>query len=68
MRRHEAGAVEYVVISYRSNEKRSRHMPGRISKNPHHLAKDQELLLELPARVLHYDVTYTNLAQVRVGQ
>ena len=34
---------------------------------PHHLARDREFLLELPTRVLHYDVTYADLAHVSAG-
>ena len=68
MRRNEAGAVEYVVISYWKSREAIKAYAGQDIEKPHHLPKDRELLLELPTRVLHYDVTYTDLAQVRVGQ
>jgi heme-degrading monooxygenase HmoA len=68
MRRDEAGAVEYVVISYWVSREAIKAYAGQDIEKPHHLPKDRELLLELPTRVLHYDVTYTDLAQVRVGQ
>lgn len=68
MRRNEAGAVEYVVISYWESREAIKAYAGQDIEKPHHLPKDRELLLELPTRVLHYDVTYTDLAQVRVSQ
>ena len=68
MRRNEAGAVEYVVISYWESREAIKAYAGQDIEKPHHLPKDRELLLELPTRVLHYDVTYTDLSQVRVGQ
>lgn len=68
MRRDEEGAVEYTVISYWESREAIKAYAGQDIEKPHHLPKDRELLLELPTRVLHYDVTYTDLAQVRVGQ
>lgn len=68
MRRDEAGAVEYTVISYWESREAIKAYAGQDIEKPHHLPKDRELLLELPTRVLHYDVTYTDLAQVRVGR
>lgn len=68
MRRDEAGAVEFVVISYWESRKAIEAYAGQDIEKPHHLPKDRELLLELPTRVLHYDVAYTDLAQVRAGQ
>lgn len=68
MRRDEKGAVEYVVISYWESRKAIEAYAGQDIEKPHHLPRDRELLLELPTRVLHYDVTYTDLAQVRAGQ
>jgi heme-degrading monooxygenase HmoA len=68
MRREEAGAVEYVVISYWVSREAIKAYAGQDIEKPHHLPKDRELLLELPTRVLHYDVTYTDLGQVRAGQ
>lgn len=68
MRRDEAGAVEYTVISYWQSRESIKAYAGQDIEKPHHLPKDRELLLELPTRVLHYDVTFTDLAQVRVSQ
>ncbi|HYG11432.1 MAG TPA: antibiotic biosynthesis monooxygenase family protein [Pyrinomonadaceae bacterium] len=68
MRREETGAVEYVVISYWVSREAIKAYAGQDIEKPHHLPKDREMLLELPTRVLHYDVTYTDLGQVRAGQ
>ena len=62
MRRNEAGAVEYTVISYWESREAIKAFAGQDIEKPHHLPKDREFLLELPTRVLHYDVTYTDLA------
>jgi heme-degrading monooxygenase HmoA len=67
MRRNETGAVEYTVISYWESREAIKAFAGQDIEKPHHLARDREFLLELPTRVLHYDVTYTDLAHVRVG-
>ena len=67
MRRGEAGAVEFTVISYWESREAIKAYAGQDIEKPHHLPKDREMLLELPTRVLHYDVTHTDLAQVRVG-
>ena len=68
MRRDEAGAVEFIVISYWESRKAIEAYAGQDIEKPRHLPRDREFLLELPTRVLHYDVTYADLAQVRVGQ
>lgn len=68
MRRQEAGAVEYTVISYWESRKAIEAYAGQDIEKPHHLPRDRELLLELPTRVLHYDVTDADLAQVQVGR
>ena len=68
MRRDEAGAVEFIVISYWESRKAIEAYAGKDIEKPHHLPRDRELLLELPTRVQHYDVTYADLAQVRIGQ
>lgn len=68
MRRGEAGAVEFTVLSYWESREAIKAYAGQDIEKPHHLPKDRELLLELPTRVLHYDITFTDLAQVRVGQ
>lgn len=68
MRRDEAGAVAFTVISFWESRKAIEAYAGPDIEKPHHLPRDRELLLELPTRVLHYDVTYADVAQVRVGQ
>ncbi|HEX8283114.1 MAG TPA: antibiotic biosynthesis monooxygenase [Pyrinomonadaceae bacterium] len=68
MRREEEGAVEFIVISYWESRKAIEAYAGKDIEKPRHLPRDREFLLELPTRVLHYEVTYTDLAQVRVGQ
>lgn len=68
MRRDETGAVEYTVISYWESREAIKAYAGQDIEKPRHLPKDRELLLELPTRVLHYDLTYTDLAQVRIGE
>ncbi len=68
MRRDERGAVEYTVISYWESRGAIEAYAGQDIEKPHHLPRDREFLLELPTRVLHYDVTYTDLAQVGAGR
>ena len=68
MRRNEAGAVEFVVISYWVSREAIKAYAGEDIEKPHHLPKDREFLLELPTRVSHYDVTYSDLALVKVDQ
>lgn len=68
MRRDETGAVEFVVISYWESRKAIEAYAGPDIEKPHHLPKDREFLLELPTRVLHYEVTHADLSQVKVGE
>lgn len=68
MRRSEAGAIEYTVISYWESRKAIEAYAGQDIEKPRHLPRDREFLLELPTRVLHYDVAHADLTQVRVGQ
>jgi heme-degrading monooxygenase HmoA len=68
MRRDEADAVGFTVISYWESRKAIEAFAGQDIEKPHHLPRDREFLLELPTRVLHYEVTYTDLAQVRAVQ
>jgi heme-degrading monooxygenase HmoA len=68
LRRDEAGAVEFIVISYWESRKAIEAYAGPDIEKPHHLPRDREFLLELPTRVLHYEVTYADLTQVRLGQ
>jgi len=66
MRRDEPSAVEFTVISYWETREAIKAYAGEDIEKPHHLPRDREMLLELPDRVLHYDVTYTDLERVRL--
>jgi heme-degrading monooxygenase HmoA len=68
MRREEADVVEFTVIAYWESRKAIEAYAGRDIDKPRHLPRDREFLLELPTRVLHYDVTYTDLGRVKVGR
>ncbi|HEX8618399.1 MAG TPA: antibiotic biosynthesis monooxygenase, partial [Thermoanaerobaculia bacterium] len=59
-------AVGFTVISYWETREAIKAYAGEDIEKPHHLPRDREMLLELPERVLHYDVTYTDLAGVRL--
>lgn len=65
MRREEPSAVEFTVISYWESREVIKAYAGEDIEKPRHLPRDRELLLELPTRVLHYDVTYADLERVR---
>ena len=67
MRRNEPDAVGFTVISYWESREAIKAFAGEDIEKPHHLPRDREMLLELPTRVLHYDVTFSDLARVRVG-
>lgn len=66
MRRDEQSAVEFTVISYWETREAIKAYAGEDIEKPRHLPIDKEMLLELPTRVLHYDVTYTDLERVRL--
>jgi heme-degrading monooxygenase HmoA len=66
MRREEQGAVAFTVISYWESREAIKAYAGEDIEKPRHLPIDREMLLELPTRVLHYDVTYTDLQRVRL--
>ena len=66
MRRDEPEAVGFTVISYWETREAIKAYAGEDIEKPHHLPRDREMLLELPDRVLHYDVTYTDLERVRL--
>jgi heme-degrading monooxygenase HmoA len=68
MRRSEANFVEFTVLSYWVNREAIKAFAGEDIEKPHHLPRDRELLLELPTRVLHYDVTYSDLAGVQLSR
>lgn len=66
MRRDEPSAVGFTVISYWETREAIKAYAGEDIEKPHHLPRDREMLLELPDRVRHYDVTYTDLDRVRL--
>lgn len=66
MRRDEPDAVTFTVISYWESRESIKAYAGEDIEKPRHLAIDKDMLLELPTRVLHYDVTYTDLKGVRL--
>jgi heme-degrading monooxygenase HmoA len=66
LRRDEPSAVGFTVISYWETREAIKAYAGEDIEKPHHLPRDREMLLELPERVLHYDVTYTDLERVRL--
>lgn len=66
LRRAEQGAVGFTVISYWETREAIKAYAGEDIEKPRHLPRDRELLLELPSRVLHYDVTYADLEGVRL--
>ncbi len=68
MRRGEGEAVEFVVISYWESREAIKAYAGEDIEKPRHLPKDREYLIELPTRVLHYDVDYGDLGRVTSGR
>ncbi|HET7434844.1 MAG TPA: antibiotic biosynthesis monooxygenase family protein [Thermoanaerobaculia bacterium] len=68
MRRDEPTAVGFTVISYWETREAIKAYAGEDIEKPHHLPRDREMLLELPERVLHYDVTFTDLMRVRLQE
>ncbi|MDQ3281013.1 MAG: antibiotic biosynthesis monooxygenase [Acidobacteriota bacterium] len=66
LRRDEPSAVGFTVISYWESREVIKAYAGEDIEKPHHLPRDREMLLELPERVLHYDVTVTDLERVRL--
>jgi heme-degrading monooxygenase HmoA len=66
LRRDEPSAVSFTVISYWESREAIKAYAGEDIEKPHHLPRDREMLLELPERVLHYDVTYADLERVRL--
>ena len=66
MRRNEPDAVTFTVISYWQSRESIKAYAGEDIEKPRHLPIDKEILLELPTRALHYDVTYTDLERVRL--
>ena len=55
-RRTRDGIAEFTTISYWSSRDEIRAYAGADIERPHHLARDEEYLLELPTEVRHFDV------------
>src|SRR5262245_48656223 len=66
-RRKDGNAVEFTVISYWTSREAIKAFAGEDIEKPHHLPKDKDYLLELPTRVIHYDVDLADLAGVRTS-
>src|SRR5262245_42359375 len=56
LRRKDGDAVQFTVISYWVSREAIEAYAGKDIDKPHHLPKDAEYLLELPTRVIHYNV------------
>lgn len=67
LRRGDSGAVEFAVISYWESREAIKAYAGEDIEKPRHLPKDREYLIELPTKVLHYDVGYSDWG-VRLGR
>jgi heme-degrading monooxygenase HmoA len=59
--------THFAVISYWPSREAIRAFAGADIEKPRHLARDPEYLLELPERVAHFDVAYSDVARVTVG-
>lgn len=50
------GVANFTTISYWGSREEIKAYAGEDIGKPHHLPKDPEYLLELPQRVLHYEI------------
>lgn len=50
------GVANFTTISYWSSREEIKAYAGEDIEKPHHLVRDREYLLELPQRVLHYEI------------
>jgi heme-degrading monooxygenase HmoA len=64
LRRDDGKAVEFTVLSYWVSRESIKAFAGEDISKPHHLPRDKEFLIELPTRVIHYDVYLADLAGV----
>jgi heme-degrading monooxygenase HmoA len=55
-RRTQGGVAEFMTISYWGSRDEIRAYAGDDIEKTHHLPKDAEYLLELPAHVKHFDI------------
>lgn len=60
LRRGDGSAVEFTVISYWESREAIKAYAGEDIEKPRHLPKDREYLIELPKKVLHYDIDYSD--------
>ena len=58
-RRMHDGIAEFMTISYWGSREEIRAYAGDDIEKTHHLPKDREYLLELPPRVKHYEVLFS---------
>jgi heme-degrading monooxygenase HmoA len=64
LRRTENEITEFTTISYWESHEAIHRFAGDDIEKPHHLPKDQEYLIELPNRVLHYELDYSDLLKI----
>ena len=56
------GVAHFTTISYWSSRDEIKAYAGEHIERPHHLPKDAEYLLELPAEVRHFDILVNDWA------
>lgn len=64
LRRTNNGITEFTTISYWESREAIHRFAGDDIEKPHHLPQDPEYLIELPNKVLHYELDYSDLAKV----
>jgi heme-degrading monooxygenase HmoA len=64
LRHTEKEITEFTTISYWESLDAIRRFAGDDIEKPHHLPKDPEYLIELPNRVLHYELDYSDMIKV----
>jgi heme-degrading monooxygenase HmoA len=64
LRRTEKDTTEFTTISYWESFDAIHRFAGDDIERPHHLPQDPEYLIELPNRVLHYELDYSDLIKV----
>jgi heme-degrading monooxygenase HmoA len=62
--RTEQGVTEFTTISYWESLEAIHQYAGDDIEKPHHLSKDAEYLIELPKRVLHYELEYSDIVKL----
>ncbi len=64
LRRTENGTTEFTTISYWESWDAIRRFAGDDIEKPHHLPRDSDYVIDLPNRVLHFEVDYSDLVKV----